>query len=301
MRFQPSDDPDLLLPRGGEGPVWLTYRAALQRGDDVLAVLWRLREKVAGGDQVDIPGWSAPGGCPIDELDELIRLVIGAEPDPDAWSQPQRVRRDPAYARAVLSDPDCDPALLGWVLSERPGSTAFFAQGHPGAPVGVLHLLADSPDAADRAVAAMARATPAPCLLVLLEDPDERVRGTAARNVWAPRDVVRRALAAGLVDVEDLDGYQDVPWDVLDDVTVESTAPTGWPSELLPGYLLWRFAARPGGPEGIGRDEVDELDLPEPRAGETFAGYAARIEASHGEAVRSAYASALAGPARFPP
>lgn len=294
MTVQPSDDPDLLLPRGGDGPVWMTYRAALERGEDVLAVLWRLREKAAGGAQVDIPGWSAPGGCPVEELDELIRLVIGAEPDVDSWSQPQRVRRDPAYARALLSDPWCDPALLGWVLSERPGSTAFFAQSHPRAPVGVLHLLADSPDAADRAVAAMARATPASCLLVLLEDPDERVRGTAARNVWAPADVVRQAVAAGLVGIDELDGHYDVPWEVFDDVAIEDTTSPGWASEQLPSYLLWRFAARAGGLEGDGRDEVEDLDLPEPLAGETFGAYADRIAPAHGDAIRAAYTSAQA-------
>ncbi len=292
MPLQPSDDPDLLLPRAGDGPVWMTYRAALERGQDVLAVLWRLREKVDGGDRVDIPGWSAPGGCPTQELDELIRLVIGAEPEFDGWSQAQRVRRDPEYARAVLSDPDCDPALLGWVLTERPGSAAFFAQSHPRAPEGVLYLLADSPDAADRAAAAMARATPEACLLALLEDPDERVRGTAAHNVWAPRAVVRRALQAGLVQTDELDGYHDVPWDVFDDVAIESTTSPGWPSELLPGYLLWRLAERAGGLEGAGRDEVDDLDLPEAAAGETFGAYADRIAASHGDAVRAAYASA---------
>ncbi|MEP7160594.1 MAG: hypothetical protein ABI746_05790 [Dermatophilaceae bacterium] len=265
----------------------------LRDGSDVVAVLWRLREKVAGDEPVDIPGWSSPGGCTAAELDELISIVTGAEPDVASWTDAQRVRRDPDYARRALADPACDPALLGWVLTERPGSAAFYAQGHPHAPVGVLSMLADSPDAADRAAAAMARATPPAVLAGLLNDSDDRVRGTVAHNVWSPSQVVRAALSAGLIDPQDLADHHDVPWDAFDDVPVEETTSPGWDSEQMPGYLLWRFAGRTGGLEGRGRDEVADLDFPSPDAGETFAVYADRIEASHGEAVRRAHESAL--------
>ncbi len=298
------DGPGFFLHLTGDTPIWEALRevAAREGSEVVLATLKSWREMAAAGDAIRVPRWSVPGECSVAEIDALISAITGSAPDPSAWSVEQRVTRDPEFARVTLTANDCDPMLLERFAADwDAGFANFYARENPRTPVSALAALAASADLGDRLSAALARATPPVALARLLEDPDEGVRLAAASNEWAPADLARRAVAAGLLDPLAAPGNGEVPWDVLDDVAIGSSEAPGWRSRELPAYLLWRFAGRTGCLYGLGWDHVWAMELPPHAEGETFGAYAARIEASHGEAVRSAYASALAGPARFPP